>query len=64
MSRVFANGHDDRSSIPGRVMPKTQKMVLESPFFALSIIRYRSRVKWSHPGNGVVPSPIPRCGSY
>ena len=25
--KVFANGLEDRSSIPGRVMPKTQKMV-------------------------------------
>ena len=28
MSRVFANGPGDRRSIPGRVIPKTQKMVL------------------------------------
>ena len=28
MSRVFANGPGDRGSIPGRVIPKTQKMVL------------------------------------
>ena len=27
MSRVFANGPGDRRSIPGRVIPKTQKMV-------------------------------------
>ena len=26
MYRVFANGPGDRSSIPGPVMPKTQKM--------------------------------------
>ena len=30
MSRVFANGPGDWSSIPGRVIPKTQKMVLEA----------------------------------
>ena len=29
MSRVFANGQGDRGSIPGRVMPKTQKMVFD-----------------------------------
>ena len=28
MSRVFANGPRDKGSIPGRVIPKTQKMVL------------------------------------
>ena len=30
MSRVFANGLGDRGSIPGRVIPKTQKMVLDA----------------------------------
>ena len=28
MSRVFVNGLGDQGSIPGRVIPKTQKMVL------------------------------------
>ena len=30
MSRVFANGPGDRSSIPGQVIPKTQKIVLDA----------------------------------
>ena len=30
MSRVFANGPGDQGSIAGRVMPKTQKMVLNA----------------------------------
>ena len=30
MSRVFANGPGDRGSIPSRVIPKTQKMVLDA----------------------------------
>ena len=30
MSRVFANGPGDRGSIPGRVIPKTLKMVLDA----------------------------------
>ena len=36
MSRMFANGPGDRGSIPGRVISKTQKMVLDP---TLSIIR-------------------------
>ena len=32
MCRVFANGPGDRGSIPGRVVPKTQKMVLDAAF--------------------------------
>ena len=34
------------------------------PCLKLSIIRYLSRVKWSNPGKGVVPSATPRCSSY
>ena len=30
MSRVFTNGPGNRGSIPGRVIPKTQKMVLDA----------------------------------
>ena len=30
MSRVFANGPGDWGSIPSRVIPKTQKMVLDA----------------------------------
>ena len=30
MSRVFAIGPADRDSVPGRVIPKTQKMVLDA----------------------------------
>ena len=30
MNRVFANGPGDCGSIPGRVIPKTQKMVLDA----------------------------------
>ncbi len=33
MVRVFANGPGDLGSIPGRVIPKTQKMVLDVPLF-------------------------------
>ena len=55
MSRVFANGPEDQGSIPGHVIPKTQKMVLDAACLTLSIIRWSSRVKWSNPGNGVVP---------
>ena len=39
VGRVFAYGLGDRSSIPGRVIPKTQKWHLTSPCLTLSIIR-------------------------
>ena len=61
VGRVWANGPGDPGSIPGRVIPKTLKMVL---YLTLSILRYVSRVKWSNPGKGVAPSPTPRGSSY
>ena len=30
MSRVFAKGPEDHGSIPGQVIPETQKMVLDA----------------------------------
>ena len=59
VGRVFTNGPGDRGSIPGRVILKTLKMVLDT----FSIIRYVSRVKWSNPEKGVAPSPTHRCNS-
>ena len=45
MVRVFANCPGDQGSIPSRVIPKTQKLVLDPPCLTLSIIRYGSRSK-------------------
>ena len=43
MSRVFANGPADRGSISGRVIPKTQKMVLDAAL--LNTKRYKVSIK-------------------
>ena len=43
MSRVFANGPGDWGSILGRVIPKTQKMVLDTTL--LSSQHYKVRIK-------------------
>ena len=43
MSRVFANGPGDWVSISGRVIPKTQKMVLD--FTLLNTQHYKVRIK-------------------
>ena len=40
---MFANGLGDRYSIPGRVMPKTQKMVLDAAL--LNTEHYKVRMK-------------------
>ena len=62
MSRVFTNGLETRSSIPGRVIPKTQKMVLDAAL--LNTQPYKVRVKWGNPGNRVAPYSTSRCSSY
>ena len=41
--RVFANGLKDRGSIPGRVIPKTQKLVLDT--FLLNTQHYKVWIK-------------------
>ena len=44
MSRVFANGPEDHwGSIPGWVIPKTQKMVLDAAL--LNTQHYKVRIK-------------------
>ena len=41
--RMFANGPGDVGSIPGRVIPKTQKMVLDASL--LNTQHYKVRIK-------------------
>ena len=43
MGRVFANGPGDRGSIPGRVIPKTLKMALDTSL--LNPQHYKVRIK-------------------
>ena len=43
MSSVFANGPGDRGSIPGRVIPKSKKMVLDTTL--LDMQHYKVTIK-------------------
>ena len=43
MSRAFANGSGNRSSIPGQVIPKTQKIVPDAAL--LNTQHYKVRIK-------------------
>ena len=43
MVRVFTNGPGDPGSIPGRIITKTQKMVLDATL--LNIQHYKVRIK-------------------
>ena len=57
MSRVFANGPADRGSIPGRVIPKTQKMVLHAALLNTRHykVHIKSKVEQSTEWSGVLP---------
>ena len=54
MSTVFTNGPEDRGSIPARVIPKTQKIVLDAALHNTQ--HYKVRVTWSNPGKGLASS--------
>ena len=43
MSKVFTNGQGFQGSIPGQVIPKTQKMVLDAAL--LNTQHYKVRIK-------------------
>ena len=64
VGRVFANGPGDLGSIPGRVIPKTLEIILDSSLLNTQQYKVLSRVKWSNPGKGVAPSPTRLCSSY
>ena len=57
VSRVFANGPGDRSSIPGRVIPKTQKIVHDTAFLNTQHykVRIKGKVKQSREWSNVLP---------
>ena len=64
MSRVFANGPRDRSSLPSRVIPKTQKMVLNAALLNIQHfkVRIKGEVQQSREWSGA--SLTRRCRSY
>ena len=62
--RVFANGPGDLGSIPGRVIPKTQKMVLDVSLLNTQHYKVRIKGKVEQSREGVAPSPTPWCSSY
>ena len=64
VGRVFVNGPGDLGSIPGRVLPKTLKMVLDTSLLNIQQYKVRIEGKWSNPRKGIAPSPTRRCSSY
>ena len=64
MGRVFANGLGDLCSIPGHIIPKTLKMVLDTSFLNTQRYKVCIKGKMEQSKEGVVLSPIPQCSSY
>ena len=60
MVRVFANGPGDLGSIPGRVIPKTQKMVLDAPLLNTQHykVRIKSKVEQSRERSSALPNTL------
>ena len=57
MNRTFANGLGDLGSIPGRVLPKTQKMVLDSALLNTQYnkVRFKGKVEQSMEKSSALP---------
>ena len=61
--RVF-NGPGELGSIPGRVIPKTQKMVLDASLLNTQHYKVQIKGKVEQSREGVVPSSTHWCSSY
>ena len=56
VGRAFTNGQGDRGSISDRIMPKTQKMVLDASLLKIEHYTVLIKDKRSNPGKRVAPS--------
>ena len=58
MSRRFANGLGDQDSLPGRVIPKPQKMVLDATLFNTqhSKVRIKGKMEQSRERSSAIPN--------
>ena len=64
MSRVFTNGLGDWCSIPGQVIPMTQKMVLDAALFDTQHYKIHIKGKVEQSREWSSASPTHWCGSY
>ena len=62
--RVFANGPGDLGSIPGRVIPKTQKMVLDTSLLNTQHYKIRIKGKVEQSWERSSAFPTPWCSSF
>ena len=64
MVTVFANGLVDVGSIPGRVIPKTQKMVFDVTLLNTQHFKVRIKGKVEQSRKRSSAPPTPQCSSY
>ena len=64
VGRVFIDGMGDLGSIPGHVIPKTLKMVLDTSLLNTQQYKVCIKGKVEQFRGSVVPSPTPQCSSY
>ena len=64
IGRVFTNSPGDQGSVPGQVIPETEKMVFDTSW--LNTLHYMEQinVNWSNLGKGIALSPALWCSSY
>ena len=55
--RLFANVQENRVSIPGRIIPKIKKMLLNAPLLKTQLYKVQIKGNGSNPGKSVTPSP-------
>ena len=55
MVRVFTNDLGDLGSIPGRVIPKTQKVVLDSTLLNTHKVQIKGKVEQSRERSSALP---------
>ena len=64
MVRVFTNGPEDWDSIPGQVIPKIKKIVLDATLLNPQYYKALIKSKCSNLEKGVASSSTPQCNSY
>ena len=64
MVRVLGNGLGDRGAIPGRVIPKTQKMLLYATLLSTRHYKVRIKGKVEQSRERSSAPPTPRFSSY
>ena len=61
---MFANGPGDRGSIPCRVTPKIQKVVLDTALLNTQNYKMQIKGKGNNPWKVVVPYSAPQMGAF